>query len=215
MKNFKNFVFQKTGLFSIVLLLIVVICISFVRTKEEEIYYKSYDRSKIAVEGSSTIGNWSVTALNFACNGYFSLEKDELQELSQLSFVLPVNELKGENPLMNEAMDELFRYNGVTQISFKQSNAMVLSVMKMTNVIGELQIGGKSNRVALQLHHVVNKDQSLTFRGTHYIKLSDYQFKMPETILGAIKNNDEIKIDLEITLSNEQIAVVKSQDLSR
>lgn len=187
MKKFKKFVFQKTGLFSMLLLMIVVICISFVKTTEEEIYYKSYDRSKLTVEGTSTIGNWSLTSLNFACNGYFSLEKGALQELSQLSFTLPVNELKAENPLMNDAIDELFKHNGVTQISFKQTNAMVLSVMKMTNVIGELQIGGKSNRIALQLHHVVNKDQSLTFRGTQYIKLSDYQFKMPEAILGAIK----------------------------
>ena len=215
MKNLRNLLLQKTGFLSLLLLTIVVICISFIRITNEDTYYKSYDRSNILIEGSSNMGNWSVSATNFVCNGHFSLEKGELQDISELSFVLPIDQLKSDNPLMDAAMQELFKYNQVTEVSFKQTNAMVLSVMKMANVIGELQIGNKANRIALQLSHSLNKDQSLTFRGTQLIKLSDYQLKMPETVLGAIKNNDEIKVNLSVTLSNEQVAVLKSQDLSR
>jgi polyisoprenoid-binding protein YceI len=215
MKNLKKFMLQKTGLFSLLLLMIVVVCISFVRAANEDTYYKSYDRSNILIEGSSNMGNWSIAATSFACDGQFVLEKGELQELSELNFALPVNQLRSENPLMDAAMEEFFIHNQVIEIRFKQTNAMVLSVMKMANVIGELQIGNKQHRVALQLSYVVNKDQSLTFRGTQSIKLSDYQLKMPEAIFGAIKSSDEVKVSLSVTLSNEQIALLKSQDLSR
>ena len=215
MKNLRNLILQKTGFLSLLLLTIVVVCISFIRITNEDTYYKSYDRSNILIEGSSNMGNWSAGATNFICDGHFSLEKGALQDISELSFVLPIDQLKSENPLMDAAMQELFKYNQVTEVSFKQTNAMVLSVMKMANVIGELQIGNKANQIALQLSHSLNKDQSLTFRGTQSIKLSDYQLKMPEAVLGAIKNNDEIKVNLSVTLSNEQVAVLKSQDLSR
>ena len=215
MKNLKKIMLQKTGLFSLLLLMLVVVCISFVCAKKEDTYYKSYDRSNISIEGSSNMGNWSIVSSVFACDGRFSLEDEVLQEITDLSFVLPVGQLKSENPLMDAAMDELFKYNGVTEVSFKQTNAMVLSVMKMANIIGELQIGNKSNRVSLQLNHVVNKDGSLTFRGIQYIKLSDYQFKMPESMLGAIKNSDELKVNLVVTLSNDQVVVVKSNDLNK
>lgn len=215
MKNLAKFKLQKTGPISLLLLMLVVICISFVCAQKEDSYYKSYDRSNISIEGSSNMGNWSIVSSTFACDGHLTIEDEVLQEITELSFVLPVSQLKSENPLMDAAMDELFKYNGITEISFKQTNAMVLSVMKMANVIGELQIGNKHNRIALQLSHVVNKDQSLTFRGVQYIKLSDYQFKMPESLLGAIKNSDELKVNLVVTLSNDQVTVVKSNDLSK
>ncbi len=215
MKNLRKNIPHKTGLFSMLLLVVIVVCISFVRATNEDTYYKSYDRSNILIEGSSNMGNWSIAATSFVCDGQFEIEKGELQELSELHFALPVSQLKSENPLMDTAMEELFKHNQITEVSFKQTNAMVLSVMKMANVIGELQIGNKQHRMALQLSYVVNEDQSLTFRGTQSIKLSDYQLKMPEAILGAIKNSDEVKVTLLVTLSNEQVALLKSQDLSR
>lgn len=214
MKKLNNFLFRKTGLISLLLLMTVVVLISFVRGMDEETYYKSYDRSRISIEGSSTIGNWAMHSTAFACDGRFVLEQGLLQEIADLNFVVPVGQLQSENPLMNEVIADLLKYNEVTEIRFKQTNAMVLSVMKMSNVVGELQIGNKSHIIELQLAHVVNGDQSLTFRGSKTLKLSDYQLKMPESILGAIKANDVVKVDLEITLNNKEVVVIKSKDLS-
>ncbi len=214
MKKLNNFLFQKTGLMSLVLLMMVVILISFVRGTDQETYYKSFDRSHVSIQGTSTIGNWSMSSTALACDGHFVQENGLLQEISELNFVLPVSQLQSENPLMGEVIDELFKYNEVAEIRFKQNNAMVLSVMKMTNVVGELQIGNKSQIVELQLSHTVNADKSLTFRGTKVLKLSDYQLKMPESILGAIKNGNEVKVELEITLSNQEVVLIKSKELS-
>ncbi|MES2419046.1 MAG: hypothetical protein V4541_12725 [Bacteroidota bacterium] len=117
-------------------------------------------------------------------NGKFVVKNGMLDDISSLKFVLS-----------NHELNRLLATND--NISFEQTHVMVLPMMGMVHFIGMLNVDGVNSRADFQLQYEINKDKSVTFKGTKSFKLSDY------TKLAAVPQKD-VLLDLNFVVKNDE-----------
>ncbi|RZK41975.1 MAG: hypothetical protein EOO90_09555 [Pedobacter sp.] len=116
--------------------------------------------------------------------GSFSIKDGQLDEIYNLKFSFSDAQLKALSA------DRLIEGKKIT---FEQTRVMVLPLMGMVHVVGTLDIGGHKGTSDFQLAFKVNNDESVSFKGSRAIKLSDF-------VEGFPKN--EVKLDFEFVLKN-------------
>lgn len=52
------------------------------------------------------------------------------------------------------------------------------------------------------VHSVVNKDGSITFKGTYKLKMADYGVEPPSFMFGAMSTGDAITLDFDVTYTS-------------
>lgn len=200
MKNLTGYP-RKTGKYlSIFLsLLLTLSIISFTNEAKAQTSYRIMPGSKISVNGTSNIHDWTMLATSFSSEGILTLKGEQLTDLSALSFSLPVTNLKSKDDLMNTRAYKTLKSTQFSKITFKLSQANITSSQKMINATGNLTIAGKTNQITLLTNYVVNGEE-ITFKGSKPIKMSDYGIKSPSFMMGALKTGNEVSIDILLKL---------------
>ena len=118
--------------------------------------------------------------------GAYLIKDGELDDIYNLKFVLPTTQLKTLH------IDSLI---GNKKITFEQTRVMVLPIMGMVHFIGTLDVDGIRNTTSFQLDFSINRDQSITFKGTKLFKLSDFDENL---------SKEELKLDIDFVLKNSK-----------
>lgn len=163
--------------------------------------YKIQAGSHIKVNGTSNLHDWTMLATNFNCNATVTLKADQLQDISGLSFVLPVKNLKSKEDLMDTRAYKALNAEKYNQISFKLTDAVVNAQQKIVKATGSLTISGVTNQVVIQANYTTSGDE-IIFKGSKSIKMSDFKIKAPSFMMGALKTGDEVVIELALKLKN-------------
>lgn len=158
----------------------MVLSLAFTQEGKAQVLYRSIAAAQIEMLDASKVGE----TINSNSQGRFTIKDGVLEDIHSFKFVLVDSELKAL--LANQLAT-------TDSISFEQSHVMVLPMMGMVHFIGKLTIGEVSNRADFQLGFVVNKDETVTFKGTKSIKLSDYA-----------KTEKEIMLDINFVLTNKE-----------
>lgn len=128
----------------------------------------------------TSIVSASISSNNdFKSEGAYLLKDGQLDEVYNLKFNLPTADKK---------------------ITFEQTHVMVLPIMGMAHFVGTLDIDGVRNVTSFQLGFLVNDDQSITFKGTKSIQLSDL-------------SKEELKVNIDFVLKNNRndLAIVTTK----
>jgi polyisoprenoid-binding protein YceI len=190
--------------FVIAVLLVIPIFLSpaYSQTK-----YQAVGGVKITIEGTSNIHDWEMNSdkgavaveFNFASSGIIS-------GLSSLTFTLPVESLKSEHKSMDKNTYNALRSNDHSNIVFTASTANITfsgnSNQYHLTAKGKLTISGVTKDVVLNATGVVNPDKSITYTGTHKLKMTDYNVKPPSLMLGAIKTGSDITVKFNLTVKH-------------
>lgn len=180
---------------------LVVLSITAITHKaQSQTPYESIPGSQIKVSGTSNLHDWDMLATKFTCEGSFLIKGGQLQDIHSLSFILPVNNLKSKESLMDTRTYKALKAEEHDKITFKLTEAIVSSQQKTIKATGNLTISGVTNQVIIQTNYVVNPDESITCKGSKLIKMSDYKIKAPSFMLGALKTGNEVTIDLLLIL---------------
>jgi len=172
--------------------------------------YRQVAGSQIKVTGTSNLHDWDMVATNFTTTAAFKTTGGQLQDLTALSFVLPVTNLKSKEELLNTRAYTALKAEQFDKITFKLTKATVIPAQKIIKATGNLTISGVTNPVELQTNYVVNADESITCRGTQTVKMSDYKIKAPSFMMGALKTGDVVTIDMLLKLKKpEQLSTAK------
>jgi len=163
--------------------------------------FKSVGGSQITVRGTSNIHDWSMSATAFNCEGSFVMKGEQLQDVSTLSFSLPVNNLKGKEDLLNTRAHKALKAEQFNKIAFTLTNATVVPQQKIITASGNLTIAGLTKVIILQTAYTVNGDE-ITCRGSKSVKMSDFNVKAPTFMMGALKVANEVTIDITLKLKN-------------
>ncbi len=175
--------------------------------------YKITDSKDIDMKlsGTSTLHNWAMNAQTFTGEAQFGFKSgsgDELTSLKSLSFNLNVTDLKsGEKGLDKNAYKAL-KTDQYKDILYKLGSATVMPVKDGKYLIktkGKLSIAGVTKDVAMDVYAVINKDGSITCKGSDKLLMTDYQVKPPKFMLGAMKTGDAITLDYTLIYKKEQI----------
>ncbi|WP_026898175.1 YceI family protein [Daejeonella oryzae] len=202
MKQLNNAPKKVNGYIFKALTLFMVIGITACSQAQSQTAYKLSDGSHIKVSGTSNMHDWEMQSKSFLSEGNFIMKAGQLHDISSLNFILQVNNLKSKDKLMDTRAYKALKAEQFNKITFKLLEATVVPGQKLIKAIGNLTIGGVTNKIALQTSYVLNADESITCKGSKSIKMSDYKIKAPSFMMGALKTGDEVIIDLLLKLKN-------------
>lgn len=163
--------------------------------------YKIAQSSQIKVAGTSNLHDWTMAATAFTCEGTFVVKNGQLQDLTALTFTLPITNLKSKEDLMNERAYKALESEKYPRITFKLTDATIAAGQKSIKAVGNLTIAGATKQIALQASYVVNSDESITIKTVEPVKMSDYKIKAPTFMLGALKVGDAVNIDITLKMA--------------
>ncbi len=205
--NKRTFRIQAYGMLSITLLTFSLLVNA--GSAQAQSIYKIIPGSQIKVFGTSNLHDWNMTASTFSCEGSFKVKEGELQDVSALSFSLPVTNLKSKEDLMDTRAYKALKASEFSKIVFKLKNAAMLPQQKI-RATGTLTIGGASNEVVITSSYVVNSDETITFKGSKQIKMSDHNIKAPSFMMGALKTGNDVTIDIMLKLKKQNNTIAQN-----
>ncbi len=156
--------------------------------------------SSIKVSGTSNLHDWDMNATNFTCDGTLTVKGEQVQGIDAFSFVLPVNNLKSKESLMDTRAYKAMKAEEFPKIAFKLTDATPVAGQKTVKAVGTLTIAGVTNTVTLMAAYQVNADESVTYKVSKVIKMTEYKIKPPSFMLGALKTGDDLTIDIVLKM---------------
>jgi polyisoprenoid-binding protein YceI len=183
------------------LTVIIVLSINaFTSKAQAQTAFKLMEGSQIKVIGTSNIHDWTMLAKIFTLDGNLVMKSGQLQDISVLNFVLPVKSLKSGESLMDTRAYKAMNAEKFYKMTFKLTEAIVVPQQKIIKAIGNLTIGGVTNKIEIKASYLVNGDETITLKGSKAIKMSDYKIKAPSFMMGALKTGNDLIIDILLKL---------------
>ncbi|MBK5214754.1 MAG: YceI family protein [Flavobacteriaceae bacterium] len=169
--------------------------------------YKIQDNNGVAMKlkGTSSLHDWEMNA-HRAKEGeaqfiFNELNESELTSMKSLTFTLEVYALKGESKGLDNNAYKALRADKNKYISYKLTSATESAEKGgyLVKTKGKLTIAGVTNDIAMDIHLVVNKNKTVTLKGSYQLKMSDYKVEPPSFMMGMMTTGDIIKINFEVT----------------
>jgi polyisoprenoid-binding protein YceI len=159
--------------------------------------YKVLAGSQIKVDGTSNLHDWSMVAGAFTVDATIA---EQLKDVTNLSFTLPVKNLKSKEKLMDTRAYKSLKAEDHDKITFKLTSATVVPQQKIIKSVGSLTIAGVTREVPVQVNYVENADGIITITGSKKFKMSEFKIDPPSFMMGALKVGDEITVNMNLKL---------------
>ena len=156
--------------------------------------------SQITVAGTSNLHDWTMDASKFSCDAKMVVTNGQLKDITSLVWTLPVKNLKSKESLMDTRAYKALKADTHDKMIFKLTDATVIESKKIVNVTGNLTISGVTKSITIQSNYVVAADESVNFKGSKAIKMSDFGIKAPQFMMGALKTGDDLTINIALKL---------------
>ncbi|HEX4958368.1 MAG TPA: YceI family protein [Lacibacter sp.] len=183
-------------------LLAVILIITTGIVQAQTYSAKSY---KLAINGTSTMHEWSSTATNVKIEGDFTIANGSIEKISNGSVNVVTKSIKStkNSGLMDSRTHETLKADKFPNITYTVTK--IGSVQQSGNeatitLNGNLTIGGTSKPTDLVVKMKVLPNGDIEVKGTRKILMSTYGIKPPSFMLGALKVGDEINLDFSAIL---------------
>ncbi len=196
MKNFKFYT-----------LVISALTFFTVSIQAQDFYKLHPGKSKLVVEGTSTVHDWEVEATEFKAETQLKVENNSVAQISHVLFTTPAESLKSGKSLMDNKMQDALKSKKYPEIKFSLNENEVINGKKAT-ISGLLTIAGKTKEVDVTVNFNTQNPQKLEVTGEVPLKMSDFHIDQPTALMGTIKTGDEIRIkfDLEFLRTTEELS---------
>jgi polyisoprenoid-binding protein YceI len=185
----------------------------------EPVRYEGRPGSKVKLEGTSTVHDWTVES--GIISGFIEFESNvsldpatpstDLKVTPKVEVTIPVSSLKSGKKLMDEIMHDNLKIKDNPKIKY------VLKEMKpkehkageafQFDTKGDLTVAGVTKPIDMVVTLTPAEGGKLKAVGTKEVKMSDFGMKPPAPAigLGLIKTADEVKVTFEwMTAKKEQ-----------
>ncbi len=159
------------------------------------------------LSGTSTLHKWTMEAQTFTGIAQFIFKKGsttKLIDIKSLTFELAVKDLKSDEKALDKNAYKALKTDDYKDIVYSLTSAIVTPAKNNNYLIktqGDLSIAGVTKSIAMDVSCLVNKDESITCKGSDKLKMTDYQVKPPTFLLGAMKTGDDITLDFILVYS--------------
>ncbi|MFN5136299.1 MAG: YceI family protein [Chitinophagaceae bacterium] len=160
---------------------------------------------KLAINGTSTMHDWSSSATNVTVQGDFVITNGVIEKITAGAVNVVVTSIKSHknSGLMDSRTHETLKadkYPNITYAVSKISNIQQSGGEATGTVSGTLTIGGvgKPTDVVLKMKVLPNGD--IEVKGNKKILMSNHGIKPPSFMLGALKVGDEVSLDIYVVL---------------
>ena len=156
--------------------------------------------SKIAIKGTSTLHDWESISKSSKATIVINNYKDaEIEQLNLTVDVASIKNTKGHS-MMDKLTRKALKSEDFPQITYVFIRGDVISNTSKElkiKLLGDLTIAGKTNQISV-LTSIDKSAASVTLKGQHKLKMTDYGIDPPKALFGTVKTGDEITIDFSI-----------------
>jgi len=179
-----------------------IICMLTVFTVNAQNAYQLDNTSKMTIEGTSTIHDWSSEVTQLTGQAVISTDGNQVTGLKKLEMSIPVVSIKGDRSGMDPKTYEALKKDEFPNIKFDLGKIETIDG-KSVVASGTLTIAGVTRHVDLKASYKESGDK-ISFSGEKAIKMTDFNVTPPTAMFGAIKSGDDItiKYDVVFTTSN-------------
>lgn len=202
MKQLKTSVLNRVSILSLISIAVILFSISSIDKTKKHVVFEVVE-SKVSISGTGSSDQWKMEANAITCEGNFEVSNQELLDISELSFILPINQLKSNNHQLESSINEALKQNNCNQIIFKQRFSMILPIMKKIHVIGELSMLNGKHSIPLQVSYELSNNETLKIKSKQTISLKQCGIKLPSHMEGMI--DDEVELEIDFLLVNKSI----------
>jgi polyisoprenoid-binding protein YceI len=192
-------------------LVAALFCAAALSVSAEAVRYQAAPGSKIKLEGTSTVHDWTVESgtiggfIEFESNVPLdpSLAKTEVSVTPKVQVIVPVSSLKSGKTLMDDIMHDNLKMQENPRIKY------VLKEMKpkehkagepfQFDTKGDLTVAGVTKPIEMVVTLAPMEGNKLKATGSKEVKMTDFGMKPPAPSigLGLIKTADEVKVTFE------------------
>ncbi|WP_298238958.1 YceI family protein [uncultured Algibacter sp.] len=162
--------------------------------------------SKMKVDGSSTVSDWSVEVIE--PTGDFVLVDDFKIEvgaaiLSNLSFSFEVEKMdSGRGPIMNGKVESALKSDDHPNVSFTSNEAKITAVDAdgfTAESIGTIKIAGVEKEITVVFKVTTeNNNGSFHFKGNKGVTMSMFSIEKPTAFFGKLKTMDDLDVSFHL-----------------
>ena len=167
-------------------------------------YKLDNDASKLEIEGTSNIHDWTIQAKN--SNGLLVTEFSDgvLKKIDKLHFkVLSESLMSGKS-----GMDK----NTYKALETSKNKEIIFTLKKVSNIQkiaedtykikahGSLMIAGKTRDINLDFH-LTKKADTILLTGAYQLNMTHYGVEAPTAMFGTIKTGEDVVINFESTFN--------------
>ena len=181
------------------LTLLLLISFTGIQIYSQPVYKVNPVKSKLVIEGTSSLHNWTMQAENFDCVVEFDMNNGKVDNISGISFSVPVSGIvSDEGKLMDNKAHDALKEEKAPSITFRQQSLESLTSSNgqvSGKVSGTLSIAGKSRQVTIPFTGKVLEDNSLLITGKLPVSMSDFDVDPPTAMLGALKTGNAVTLN--------------------
>ena len=161
--------------------------------------YQLDNTSKMTIEGTSTIHDWSSDVTQLTGQAVISTDGNQVTGLKKLDMSIPVASIKGDRSGMDPKTYEALKKDKFPTIKFDLGKIENIDG-KTVLASGTLTIAGVSRNVDLKANYQESGDK-ISFSGEKAIKMTDFNVTPPTAMFGAIKSGDDITIKFDVVFT--------------
>ncbi|HEY5690776.1 MAG TPA: YceI family protein [Cyclobacteriaceae bacterium] len=161
--------------------------------------YQQARDSKLTIDGTSTLHDWSMTSSEGRYNAEFEFSEDgKLIKLNALTFSIRFESLKSGSNALDKNAYSTMETEVHKDIIFKLSKALV----NPQNIYctGNLTIAGTTNLIDLDVVYQLTDRGQIICSGAKKLKMSDYHIDPPVFMFGTVRTGDQISISFNVRL---------------
>lgn len=177
-----------------------MILLGFVVTAQKK-YTLNESKSKLTVDGTSTVHDWTINSTVFSGTAFFETEGDHPVNITDVRFTCKTDKILSDNSIMDGKTHKALMADKHPEITF------VFNSVKSYNrtqdnftgeLIGTLSIAGKSKKITVPFAGNVAPSGTLQIKGAVKFKMTDFGIDPPTAMLGTLKTGDEVKINYDL-----------------
>lgn len=160
---------------------------------------KNLKESSLVINGTSTLHDWDSKAEKTEAYILLNNTPNQIEKLHLDVEVESIANSKGSK-MMDNLTHKALKSKDFPKISYAFLNAEVLKDVadnKELELIGDLTIAGKTNRVAIKTQ-ITKTGSEITLKGSHKLLMTDYGVEPPTALFGTVKTGDEITVEFLI-----------------
>ncbi|MDR9373696.1 MAG: YceI family protein [Schleiferiaceae bacterium] len=163
-------------------------------------YQTDKAQSTMAIEGTSTLHDWTVKAEDL--RGTMDVDRFEKRlAINALQLTVPVETLESGKSPMNSNMYEALKSEEHPQIKYGLTEVLSQEWLGQGEVKlttrGQLSIAGKTRTMDIPVRAVLS-DEGVTLKGSSRFKMSSFGVEPPSFMFGSVTTGDYVTVNFSL-----------------
>ncbi|OFX84267.1 MAG: hypothetical protein A2W99_00665 [Bacteroidetes bacterium GWF2_33_16] len=162
--------------------------------------------SKLTIEGTSSVHDWSMNSTIFSGTVLFETEENIPTSILDIKFSSKADKILSDNSIMDSKTHKALKAETHPDITFIFKSVKSYKKLKDAfsgEITGILSIAGKSKNITLSFSGKVHPSGAVNVKGVVPLKMTDFGVNPPTAMLGALKTGDDIKINYDFQFINQ------------